>query len=441
MQTKVLKFGGSSLADAVQFRKAADIIRADDTVRYVVVSAPGKRFDGDEKVTDLLYRCAQLAEEGQDIGPAFDIITERYRGIITDLGLSLSLEADFSEIRAAVSAGAGRDYTASRGEYLNGKIMAALLGFAFLDAKEGIFFDDAGNLDATKTYAVLPGLLAAGKTVVPGFYGATPQGAVRTFSRGGSDITGAIVARAAQVDVYENWTDVSGMLMADPRIVENPRVIETITYRELRELAYMGATVMHDEAIFPVREVGIPINIRNTNAPGDPGTWIVAETAPIRHSNCVITGVAGHGGFRAFTIAKDRMNNEVGFGRKVLQILEDFNISFEHIPSGIDTISVIIAAADIAGRENEIISRIFRETGADSVHLDDALALIAVVGRGMTSTKGTAGRIFRAIAAQDVNIRMIDQGSSENNIIIGVGEADCHTAIRAIYSEFVKEGA
>lgn len=440
MLTKVLKFGGSSLADAAQFRKAADIIRADSAVRYVVVSAPGKRFDGDQKVTDLLYRCAQLAEEGQDIGPVFGEIAGRYREIIAQLGLDLSLEAEFAEICQAVQAGAGRDYAASRGEYLNGKIMASLLGFAFLDAREGIFFNAAGDLDGDRTYAVLPDLLAGlGRAVVPGFYGAGADGVVRTFSRGGSDITGAIVARAAQVTVYENWTDVSGMLMADPRIVDKPRVIETITYRELRELAYMGATVMHDEAIFPVREVGIPINIRNTNAPADPGTWIVAEAADIRRDGSVITGVAGHGGFRAFTIAKDRMNNEIGFGRRVLQILEDAGISFEHVPSGIDTISVIVSAADIAGRENEIISRIFRETGADSVHLDDALALIAVVGRGMTSTKGTAGRIFQAIAAQDVNIRMIDQGSSENNIIIGVGEADCQTAIRAIYNEFVKE--
>lgn len=440
MLTKVLKFGGSSLADAAQFRKAADIIRADSAVRYVVVSAPGKRFDGDQKVTDLLYRCARLAEEGQDIGPVFGEIAGRYREIIAQLGLDLSLEAEFAEICQAVQAGAGRDYAASRGEYLNGKIMASLLGFAFLDAREGIFFNAAGDLDGDRTYAVLPDLLAGlGRAVVPGFYGAGADGAVRTFSRGGSDITGAIVARAAQVTVYENWTDVSGMLMADPRIVDKPRVIETITYRELRELAYMGATVMHDEAIFPVREVGIPINIRNTNAPADPGTWIVAEAADIRRDGSVITGVAGHGGFRAFTIAKDRMNNEIGFGRRVLQILEDAGISFEHVPSGIDTISVIVSAADIAGRENEIISRIFRETGADSVHLDDALALIAVVGRGMTSTKGTAGRIFQAIAAQDVNIRMIDQGSSENNIIIGVGEADCQTAIRAIYNEFVKE--
>ncbi len=439
MQTKVLKFGGSSLADAPQIRKAEAIIRASAENRFVVVSAPGKRSDEDIKVTDLLYRCAALAREGKEIDEVFAQVAARYRGILADLGLTLNLDRELTRIEHTIAGGAGADYAASRGEYLNAKVIAALLGCPFIDAKNCIFFNDAGELDAKRTYETLPKLLPKdGRAVIPGFYGVRPDGSVRTFSRGGSDITGAIVARASEADVYENWTDVSGMLMADPRIVDNPRVIERVTYRELRELAYMGATVMHDEAIFPVREVGIPINIRNTNDPAAPGTWIVAD-AQGSHNGTVITGIAGHGGFRAITIEKDRMNNEVGFGRRVLQVFEDYGISFEHIPSGIDTISVVVADAKIAGRENEIISRIFDSTASDVVRLDDALALIAVVGRGMTSTKGTAGRIFTAIANAGINIRMIDQGSSEDNIIVGVGEADYHAAIRAIYNEFIRE--
>jgi aspartate kinase len=442
MQTKelkVLKFGGSSLSDAAQIRKAEAIIRSDPANRFVVVSAPGKRSSGDTKVTDLLYRCNELAQEGQDISEAFGAVAARYRGIIADLGLSLSLEEELAEIRAAIAAGAGANYAASRGEYLNAKVVAALLGYAFLDARDCIFFDERGDLDTARTYKALPDLLKqAGRAVIPGFYGEQPDGSIRTFTRGGSDITGSIVARAAEASVYENWTDVSGMLMADPHIVDDPRVIERVTYRELRELAYMGATVMHDEAIFPVREVGIPINIRNTNDPAAPGTWIVAD-AQAGDSGSVITGIAGRGGFRAITIEKDRMNNEIGFGRRVLQVFEDYGISFEHMPSGIDTISVVVADAKIAGRENEIISRIFESTASDVVRLDDALALIAVVGRGMTSTKGTAGRIFTAIANAGINIRMIDQGSSEDNIIVGVGDADYPAAIRAIYNEFIPE--
>lgn len=439
MQTKVVKFGGSSLADAAQFRKVAAIIQADPERRYVVASAPGKRFSNDVKVTDMLYSCFDLAASKQDISELFSGIQDRYTQIIRDLGLDLSLEEEFSNIRMSIQHHAGKDYVASRGEYLNSLILAKYLGFAFLDAEAGIFFTESGKFDDKKTYETLSGLLAGyDHAVIPGFYGSMPNSTIKTFSRGGSDITGSIVARAANAAIYENWTDVSGMLMADPRCIENPRVIPKITYQELRELAYMGATVMHEEAIFPVREVCIPINIRNTNAPADPGTMIVssADTLPM---DTIITGVAGRKGFSTITIEKGRMNTEIGFGRKVLSVLEDFGISFEHIPSGIDAISVIVATAALQDNRDAIISGIIRDAKPDTITIEDHLALVAIVGRGMVKAKGTAGRVFTSIADAGINIRMIDQGSGENNIIVGVSEDDYESTLRAIYNEFVKE--
>jgi len=439
MSIKVVKFGGSSLASAEQFRKVAEIIRSQPERRYVVASAPGKRSSDDTKVTDMLYNCFRLASRQESVDEAFDLVEARYNAIIAELGLDLSLEEEYKKIRMSLRHHAGEDYVASRGEYLNSMILAKYLGFTFVDAEYGIFFREDGSFDDVRTYEALSALLKDVEyAVVPGFYGSMPNGTIRTFSRGGSDITGAIVARAVGAELYENWTDVSGMLMADPRIVKNPRVIEEITYRELRELAYMGATVMHDEAVFPVREAQIPINIRNTNAPQDPGTMIV-PTATTPQKETVITGVAGRKGFSSITIEKDKMNTEVGFGRKVLSVLERLNVSFEHIPSGIDTVSVIVATDSIAECKEDLRARIFRDTQADSVVIEDGMALIAVVGRGMVRAKGTAGRIFTAIGRQNINIRMIDQGSGEKNIILGVDEADYNATLQAIYSEFVRE--
>ena len=442
MQTKVVKFGGSSLADAAQFRKVAAIIKAEPARRYVVASAPGKRFSDDVKVTDMLYNCFRLAAQKQPIDEAFRMIEERYNTIISDLGLDFSLEEDYQDIRMAIRYHAGADYVASRGEYLNSKILAKFLGFAFVDAEDGIYFKEDGTFDDVRTYATLQERLKDKEyAVIPGFYGSMPNGTIKTFSRGGSDITGSIVARAMDAAIYENWTDVSGMLMADPRVVKNPKVIEEITYRELRELAYMGATVMHEEAVFPVQDAKIPINIRNTNAPADPGTMIVPSSrASSKTPDHVITGVAGKKGFSSITIEKSKMNTEVGFGRKVLSALERMNISFEHIPSGIDTISVIVASSLIADRKADLIARIYRDTDADSVCIDDDMALIAVVGRGMVRAKGTASRIFSALSQQNVNVRMIDQFAGEKNIILGVDETDYDLTLNAIYREFVREG-
>ncbi len=434
--SKVVKFGGSSLASAEQFRKVGEIIKADPTRKYVVPSAPGKRFKDDTKVTDMLYACYALAEQDKDFSDALAKIVARYQEIIDGLGLELSLEEEFSLIEKNFKEKAGKNYAASRGEYLNGIIMADYLGFTFIDAATVIKFTEDGLLDADFTDELLSARLAdCDCAVVPGFYGSMPDGTVRTFSRGGSDITGSIVAKAAKVDVYENWTDVSGFLIADPRIIDNPVGIEVITYKELRELSYMGAGVLHEDAIFPVRQQGIPINIRNTNAPEDAGTWIVGSTC--QKSKYVITGIAGKKGFCSVNIEKDMMNSEIGFGRKVLQAFEENGISFEHVPSGIDTMTVFVHQDEFMHKEQKVVAGIHRLAQPDSIEIESDLALIAVVGRGMKSTRGTAGRIFSALAHANVNVRMIDQGSSEQNIIIGVANADFEAAIKAVYDIFV----
>lgn len=434
---KVVKFGGSSLADAKQFQKVGAIVHADPSRIYVVPSAPGKRFSGDTKVTDLLYRCYDLAAEGKDFADPFREIQSRYNEIIQGLGLKYSLENEFRAIEENLKKEPNRDYTASRGEYLNGRVMAKYLGFTFVDAAEVIFFDQDGQLDESKTQKKTAEKLSGLKNaVIPGFYGCGFDGKVKTFSRGGSDITGSIVAGACHVGVYENWTDVSGFLVADPRVVDSPAAIRTITYKELRELSYMGAGVLHEDAIFPVRHEGIPINIKNTNKPEDDGTWIVESTC--QKSGYTITGVAGKKDFCAVLISKDMMNTEVGFCRKVLQAFEDHGICIEHMPSGIDTMTVVVHESEFMHKEQQVVADIHRLADPDSIEIEADLALIAVVGRGMKAQRGTSGRIFSALAHAHVNVRMIDQGSSELNIIIGVENSDYEKAIRAIYSIFVE---
>ena len=433
---KVVKFGGSSLASAKQFKKVKDIIMADKSRRYVIPSAPGKRTTNDEKVTDLLYACYSAASEGRSYKKIFDAITARYEQIITGLDLNINLDFEFKTIEENFLAKKGRDYAASRGEYLNGIIMAAYLGYEFIDAADVICFDADGSFLSEKTNQELAARLSkVSKAVIPGFYGSMPDGSVKTFSRGGSDITGSLVARAVHADLYENWTDVSGFLVADPRIVDNPEPIETITYRELRELYYMGASVLHEEAIFPVRKEGIPINIRNTNRPSDPGTMIVEST--LKRPHYTITGIAGRKGFCAVNIEKAMMNAEIGFGRKVLDVFEKYGISFEHMPSGIDTMSIFVQQSLFEEHEQSVIAGIHRAVEPDHIELDSDLALIAVVGRGMKSARGTAGRIFSALAHARVNVKMIDQGSSELNIIVGVRNEDFETAVKAVYDIFV----
>ncbi len=438
MGIKVVKFGGSSLADAEHFRRVAAIVKADPNRRFVVASAPGKRNSADTKVTDMLYHCYDMVRNHEDITEYYAQIAERYNSIIRDLGLDFDISGELDYIRNAILHHSGRDFAASRGEYLNSLILAKYLRYDFIDAESVIFFRDNGIYDEETTCREMRmELQKHERAVIPGFYGVMPNGTIKTFSRGGSDITGSIVAQAADAELYENWTDVSGFLMADPRIVENPMPIKSITYRELRELSYMGASVLHEDAIFPVRNAGIPINIRNTNEPEAPGTMIVASTAEY-DAERIITGIAGKKGFSVITIEKDMMNAEIGFGRKVLDMLEDNDISFEHLPSGVDTLSVVVASAYLEGRRERIIASINKRVHPDSIMIEDGLALLAVVGRGMVKSKGTAARVFNAISNADVNIRMIDQGSSELNIIIGVEEADLEKAQSAIYKEFVK---
>ena len=434
---KVVKFGGSSLASAEQFRKVREIIRADEERKFVVPSAPGKRNPDDTKVTDMLYACYALAEDGKDFKAELAAIKTRYQEIIDGLELKLSLDDEFKIVEENFKAKAGDDYAASRGEYLNGIIMAAYLGYEFVDAAEVVLFDQEGEFDPETTNMKLrERLMGMEAAVIPGFYGACEDGTIRTFSRGGSDITGSIVARAVKANVHENWTDVSGILIADPRIIYKPKGIETVTYKELRELSYMGFNVLHEDAIFPVRREGIPINIRNTNAPEDNGTWIVESTC--QKPKYVITGIAGKKGFCSVNIDKDMMNSEIGFGRKVLQAFEENGISFEHVPSGIDTMTVFVHQDEFMHKEQQVVSGIHRLAEPDRIEIEADLALIAVVGRGMKSTRGTAGRIFSALAHANVNVKMIDQGSSELNIIIGVADSDFETAIKAIYDIFVR---
>lgn len=433
---KVVKFGGSSLASAEQFKKVGEIIRSDGSRRYVVPSAPGKRFSNDTKVTDMLYTCYGAAIKEKNFTDLLSAIQNRYNEIIEGLNLTLSLDKDFEIIRENFGKKAGRDYAASRGEYLNSKIMAAYLGFEFIDAAEVVRFNEDGSFNDDVTNTLLSGRLDKTEyAVIPGFYGAKEDGTVVTFSRGGSDVTGSLVALAASADLYENWTDVSGFLIADPRIVKNPKSIETITYKELRELSYMGASVLHEDAIFPVRKAGIPINIRNTNAPQDKGTLIVEGTC--RQPKYTITGIAGTDGFASITVEKAMMNSEIGFCRKVLQVFEENEVSIEHMPSGIDTMTIFVHKDEFEEKEQQVLAGIHKAVNPDHIELESDLALIAIVGRGMRATRGTAGRIFSALAHAHINVKMIDQGSSELNIIVGVRHDDFKNAIRALYEIFV----
>ena len=439
MGVKVAKFGGSSLADAAHFRKVKDIVCSDSDICYVVPSAPGKRFKEDTKVTDLLYQCHRLVERNQSHESVFQQVIERYMDIYNELGLDFDFYGLLLETGDEIRRQKNPDFAASRGEYLNGILLSHYLGWDFIDARDVVKFDRTGVFASEWTNEVLgEALRQHPHAVIPGFYGSYPNGDVHTFSRGGSDISGAIVARAAKAEVYENWTDVSGFLMADPRIVENPKCIRELSYRELRELSYMGATVLHEDAIFPVHKAGIPTNIRNTNDPADPGTMIVPQVSDTK-SNQRITGIAGHKNFTLITIDKAMMNSEYGFGRRVLQALEDFGVSFEHMPTGIDTMSVVVSDKELVTRKDQIIQRIEQLCQPDTISVSTGIALIATVGHGMVSQPGSAATLFNALYEAGINVKMIDQGSSEFNIIVGVHVDDFEPAMRAIYKAFVKD--
>jgi len=434
----VTKFGGSSLADADQFKKVKEIIQMDSDRKYIVPSAPGKRGPGDDKITDLLYACHQAAANGKAFRHILERIRARYIEIADELNINWDFSEEFTEIEQALKAGASREYAASRGEYLNGRLLARYLDIPFVDAARVVLFNEDGRLMEEETNQLMADLLRGlPRAVIPGFYGADTTGAIRTFSRGGSDVSGALVARAVNADVYENWTDVTGFRMADPRIVPDAQFIANITYRELRELSYMGATVLHEDAVFPVRKAGIPTNIRNTNDPKHPGTMIRASAGQDDPAH-VITGIAGRKGFCIVSIEKDMMNAELGFGRRVLQAFEEFHINFEHLPTGIDTMCVVVHENELNTHREAVIRRICELVDPDQVTVHEHLALIATVGRGMVRNFGTAARLFTAISSQGISIRTIDQGSSELNIIVGVDEDDFEGAVKAIYDTFVR---
>lgn len=437
MGVKVAKFGGTSVADANQLKKVKSIIEADKERKYVVPSAPGKRFKDDSKITDMLYLCKTHVEKKVPFDEVFKVISDRYLEIVKELNIDIDLKPYLSEIKSNINNGASADYIASRGEYLNGLILSKYLGYDFIDSKEVIIFNEKGQFESEKTNEALKERLKKHeRAVIPGFYGALPDGKIKTFSRGGSDITGSIVSRAVDADVYENWTDVSGFLMADPRIVDNPKPIKTITYKELRELSYMGASVLHEDAVFPVRQANIPINIKNTNDPENPGT-IITSNFNKNDMQSIITGIAGKKDFTVIAIYKNRMNSEVGFVRKILSILEENSISFEHVPSGIDTVSIVISDANIEGKVDKIVGEIKERLEPDNIDVHSNMALIATVGQGMVYKRGVAATLFKALYETGVNIRMIDQGSSEINIIVGVETDNFEEAIRGIYNAFV----
>lgn len=436
MGLKVAKFGGSSLADGIQLTKTKNIITADPQRKYIVVSAPGKRYEGDVKVTDLLYLCKAHIENNLPYEQVFQVICDRYMAMAINLGVNTDLSQEFEKIRQNLQQGASADYIASRGEYLNARVIAAFLGYDFVDTEGLIKFDAKGMLLPEETNEALAKELKKHEcAVLPGFYGTAPDGKIKTFSRGGSDITGALVARAVKADVYENWTDVSGFLMADPRIVPGAKPISRISYKELRELSYMGASVLHEDAIYPARLANIPINIRNTNLPEDEGTMITDSTD---NGGQIITGIAGTKDYDVIAIYKNMMASEKGFLRKLLTILEDYDVGVEHIPSGIDNISLVVSKKDIEGKIGDIVDEIKRKLAPDTIEVFEEMALIATVGHGMSSKKGTSAKIFTALAEAGVNIRMIDQGASEINIIIGVINSDFEKAIRVIYNAFAE---
>ena len=436
MEKVVCKFGGSSVADDKQIRKVEKIIRSDSRRRYIVPSAPGKRFKDDTKITDLLYSCYEKASDGGDISETFNIIRQRYTDIATSLCADLDIAPLLNELQHKIESGASEDYVASRGEYLCGKIIAALLEAKFIDPADGILLSEDGRLDE-QSYEKLGELLKEdGLFVIPGFYGATKDGTVKTFSRGGSDITGAIVARAVKATIYENWTDVPGVLMSDPNIVCNPKPVTEITYGELRELAYMGAKVLHDEAVFPVRELNIPIKILNTDEPDKPGTVIQYGR---EHSNTPIAGIAGRAEFSLINIEKTLMNREVGFGRKVLEIIESYGINYEHSPTGIDSMSVIIKDEELGLVGEVVTDEIYRKLEPDRIEISGGLALIAIVGHGIFQHPSITACIFNALAEEDVNITVISQGASAINLIVGVWEKDFKKAVRAIYNALVSQ--
>lgn len=436
---KVLKFGGSSMADATQFAKVKSIVESDGSRRVVVVSAAGKRFKDDHKLTDLLYLCHAHLKYGVSCDSVYQMIVDRYTAIRDELHLNVDLESEFAALRRKMDKGISQDELVSRGEYFAAKLMAAYLGFAFLDSELWLKFKLDGSVDQEATYEALRHAAEGRKVVIPGFYGTMPDGSIKTFSRGGSDITGALAAAALDADVYENWTDVSGFLMADPKIVPDPEPIERITYSELRELSYIGAQVLHEGTIFPVREKNIPLNIRNTNQPDHPGTMIRESFEEVEMpGDRFITGIAGKKDFSVITVTKNGMSSELGVLRQMLEVLEKYQVNVEYLPSGIDSVSLVVASDKAQPCLYQMMGDLQKAVKPDSIHVTDNMAIVAAVGRKMAFKPGISGKIFATLGENGINIRMITQGPEELNIIVGVDNKDFASAIRVLYDSFVK---
>ena len=436
---KVLKFGGSSMADATQFAKVKSIVESDESRRVVVVSAAGKRFKDDHKLTDLLYLCHAHLKYGVSCDSVYQMIVDRYTAIRDELHLNVDLESEFAALRRKMDKGISQDELVSRGEYFAAKLMAAYLGFAFLDSELWLKFKLDGSVDQEATYEALRHAAEGRKVVIPGFYGTMPDGSIKTFSRGGSDITGALAAAALDADVYENWTDVSGFLMADPKIVPDPEPIERITYSELRELSYIGAQVLHEGTIFPVREKNIPLNIRNTNQPDHPGTMIRESFEEVEMpGDRFITGIAGKKDFSVITVTKNGMSSELGILRQMLEVLEKYQVNVDYLPSGIDSVSLVVASDKAQPCLYQMMGDLQKAVKPDSIHVTDNMAIVAAVGRKMAFKPGISGKIFATLGENGINIRMITQGPEELNIIVGVDNKDFASAIRVLYNSFVK---
>ena len=435
---KVLKFGGTSMADAAQYRKIADIVHADPARRVVVVSAAGKRTHDDNKITDLLYLCHAHLQYGVSYEDIFRKIRERYCTIRDELGLKTDLESEFDALHQKMESGISCEELVSRGEYFSAQLMADFLGYAFIDATRWLYFRYDGTVDQEKSYAALRDILGDGCAVIPGFYGVMPDGKIRTLTRGGSDITGALAAAALNAEVYENWTDVSGILMADPRIVDHPKTIERATYSELRQLSYSGAQVLHEMTVFPVREKNIPLNIRNTNDPSNPGTLISDEFNEPRNAPRFITGIAGKKDFSIVTISKKGMSGAVGTLRQIMQVFEENNVPVCYTPTGIDCISLVVPGEKLRPRQYSLTDALRRTVRPDHLVIIENIAIVAAVGRKMARRAGTSGKIFAALGEQGINIRMISQGPDELNILVGVDDEDYAQTIRILYDAFVK---
>lgn len=441
-QTIVAKFGGSSLADASHIQKTASIINMDPARRYVVISSPGERTDDDIKVTDMLYMCHSRFTNRENYQDMLNAIHLRFDEIVAGLGIDFDVNAEIKELHKSLMMGKSSDFIASRGEFITSKIMAKVLGWEFVDASEIIFFNNDGSLNELKTFSTASRILKPLEhAVIPGFYGIMPNGSIKTFNRGGSDTTASIISRSVKADLYEKWTDKAEIFSADPSIIDSPRTVENITYKELHELSYMGFNVLNEDSVFPINRAGIPVNIRDTHDINDKGTLILPELPEDFPRENMFVCVAGKRGFRVLQIDKYKLNRETQFPAKLFNIFARYNIACEHCLTGIDVVSLVLKNPLFDLRRSEIISEIKRELSPDNVEVRTNMSLISVIGQGMGTVKGVFAKVFNALANAEVKVKMIEQGSDDLNIILGVDDEDYERSIRALYNALILKNA